>query len=101
DRKTGRRILLLKRGEGAQAGLEPLFLDQATGLQKFPRPVVRLGPETKRNFRERNPGAMKTDFLFWTAECANCASQRLRSHQDKTRRAQHLTGGGAIVRFVE
>ena len=48
--EAGRRIFLLERGEGAQAGLEPLFLDQATGLQEFPRPVVRPGPEAKRNF---------------------------------------------------
>ncbi len=38
DREAGRRIFLLERGEGAQAGLEPLFLDQATGLQEASTP---------------------------------------------------------------
>ena len=44
---------------------------------------------------------MKTDFLFRTAKLSDRASQRLRSHQDETRRGQHLARGGAIVRFVE
>ena len=44
---------------------------------------------------------MKTDFLFGTTKRGNRASQRLRSHQDETRRGQHLARGGAIVRLVE
>ena len=101
DREGGRRISLLKRGEGAQAGLESLFFNQAAGLQKFPRPVVRPDPRSKRNFRQRNAGAMKTDFLFGTTKCVDRARQRLRADEDEPRRGQHFTGRGAVVRFVQ
>ena len=61
--KVGGRILRLKFGEGAQTGLEPFLLDQPAGLHKFPRTVVRPGPRLKRNFGQRNAGAMKANLL--------------------------------------
>ena len=91
DRKAGGRILLLKRGEGAQAGLEPLFLDQAGRPAKLPPPSLRPGPGTKRKFPPTECRCDEDRFsLQEQPKRPTARSQRLRSHQDKTRRAQHL-----------
>ena len=101
DREARLRILLLKCGEGAQAGREAFFLDQAAGLQKFPSPVLRPAPRPERDLVQRNAGAMKPDFLVRAAKRHERAGERLRADEHEPRRSQHLVSGGAIMRLVQ